>query len=157
MRALEETSGDDRILRHARKTEESSESVSVQHDNNDQVNNNNNEGEDNSLQATEKMKKVLKFTFGKRKTTAGSSWVDHTRRTAGHERSQMKLLLLLLLLLLVRLTATGRKKKWTFHVQGRVVNERDAEVDAREVLSSGGGGGLKFSHFIERMKIDVYD
>ena len=41
------------------------------------------------------------------------------------------------------------------------MNERDAEVDAREVLSSGGGGGggvgLKFSHFIERMKIDVYD
>ena len=29
--ALEETSGDDRILRNARKTEESSESVSVQH------------------------------------------------------------------------------------------------------------------------------
>lgn len=31
VRALEETRGDDRILRHARKTEESSESVSVQH------------------------------------------------------------------------------------------------------------------------------
>ena len=31
VRALEETRGDDRILRNARKTEESSESVSVQH------------------------------------------------------------------------------------------------------------------------------
>ena len=34
--------------------------------NNDQVNNTN-EGEENSLQATGKTKKVLKFTFGKKK------------------------------------------------------------------------------------------
>jgi len=126
--------------------------------NNDQVNNTN-EGEENSLQATGKTKKVLKFTFGKKKddgvgvvpggiaaTTAAVAEKKSNEAPPPPPPPPRSF------------NCDGTEKKWTFHVQGRVVNERDAEVDAREVLSSGGGGGgLKFSHFIERMKIDVYD
>ena len=125
--------------------------------NNDQVNNMN-EGEENSLQATGKTKKVLKFTFGKKKddgvgvvpggiaaTTAAVAEKKSNEAPPPPPPPPRSF------------NCDGTEKKWTFHVQGRVVNERDAEVDAREVLSSGGGGGLKFSHFIERMKIDVYD
>lgn len=82
--------------------------------------------------------KVLKFTLGKKKEEKKKE--DESKEDA------------------VEQNPDGTYKKWTFHVQGRVVDERDEEVDARELL--GGLGGqipLKFSHFIERMKIDVFD
>ena len=81
--------------------------------NNDQVNNNN-EGEENSLQATGKTKKVLKFTFGKRKTTASESSRVGSRRRRRPSRKRSQTKRLLLLLLLVRLTATGRKRSGRF-------------------------------------------
>ena len=81
--------------------------------NNDQVNNMN-EGEENSLQATGKTKKVLKFTFGKKKDDGVGVVPGGIAATtaAVAERSQTKRLLLLLLL--VRLTATGRKRSGRF-------------------------------------------
>ena len=64
--------------------------------------------------------KVLKFTLGKKK-----------REESGRKETTTEK------------NPDGTHKRWTFHVQGRVVDERDEEVDAREVLE-----GLKFSHFI---------
>mgnify|MGYP001217750404 FL=1 len=76
--------------------------------------------------------KVLKFTLGKKKEKKALQDVEEETTTEKNP--------------------DGTHKRWTFHVQGRVVDERDEEVDARQVLE-----GLKFSHFIEWMKIEVFD
>jgi len=53
------------------------------------------------------------------------------------------------------LNEDGTMKRWTFHLQARVVDEtKEREQDATEI---GAQQGVKFSHFLEKMKIEVFD